>query len=77
MFSSHGGILTIAMYRHRGKPNQINTSYDETKKMAHGSQIARAKENLKLSPYCYPLRLKIHAYNCKAGGQQDKSWGGM
>ena len=28
--------------------NQL-THYDETKKMAHGSQIVRAKENLKLS----------------------------
>ena len=28
--------------------NQL-THYDETKKRAHGSQIVRAKENLKLS----------------------------
>ena len=31
--------------------NQFNTSYDETKKMAHDSQIVRAKENLKFDLY--------------------------
>ena len=44
MSSSHGGLLTIAMYHHRE-----TIHYDETEKRAHNSQIVRAKENLKLS----------------------------
>ena len=32
-----------------GKQSDQITHYDETKKMAHDSQIVRAKENLKLS----------------------------
>ena len=46
MFSSHGGILTIAMYHHGEKTLIKLTHYNETKKMAHDSQIVRAKENL-------------------------------
>ena len=48
MFSSHGGHLTNAMYHH-GETLIKLTHHDETKKMAHDSQIVRAKENLKLS----------------------------
>ena len=43
-FSSHGGHLTNAMYHH-GKNTLIKLlHHDETKKMAHDSQIVRAKE---------------------------------
>ena len=60
MLSLHEGFLTIAMYHHRELPKYCNASskrnnqiklthYDETKKKAHDSQIARAKENPKLS----------------------------
>ena len=45
MFSSHGGLLTNAMYHHGEKL----THHDETKKRDHDSQIVRAKENFKLS----------------------------
>ena len=44
LFRSHGGFLTYAMYHYR----EI-THYDETKTMAHETQIVRAKENQKLS----------------------------
>ena len=44
MFSSHGCLLTNAMYHH----GEL-THFDETKNRAHDSQIVRAKENLKLS----------------------------
>ena len=49
MVSSHGGcFLTNAMHHHR-KNNLIKlTHYNETKKIAHKSQIVRAKENLKI-----------------------------
>ena len=49
MFSSHGGHLTNAMYHHRKHYIVKLTLHDETTKMAHDSQIVRAKENLKLS----------------------------
>ena len=43
MFSSHGGLLTIAMYHHV-EPTLIKlTHYDETKKRAHNSQIELKK----------------------------------
>ena len=42
LFNSHGSFLTYAIYHHI-------THYDETNKRAHDSQIARAKEYLKLS----------------------------
>ena len=45
--SSHGRLLTIAMYH--GETLIKLTHYDKTKKKAHDSQIVRAKENLKLS----------------------------
>ena len=48
MLSSHGGILTIAMYHHRDNVIKL-AHYDETKKRAHDSQIVMAKENFKLS----------------------------
>ena len=48
MFSSHGGLLTNAMYHHGENLIKL-THHDETKKQAHDSQIVRAKENLKLS----------------------------
>ena len=44
MFSSHGDLLTIAMYHH-GETLVKLTHHDETKKRAHDSQIVRAKEN--------------------------------
>ena len=48
MFSSHGGLLTNAMYHHGNTLIKL-THHDETKKRAHDSQIVRAKEDLKLS----------------------------
>ena len=48
MFSSDGGLLTNAMYHH-GNTLIKFTHHAETKKMAHDSQIVRAKENLNLS----------------------------
>ena len=50
MFSSHGRLLTIAIYHHGETLTLIKlTHYDETKNRAHDSQINRAKESLKLS----------------------------
>ena len=50
MFSSHGGLLTNAMYHHEKNNTQIELAHcDEAKKRAHDPQIVRAKENLKLS----------------------------
>ena len=46
MLSSHGGFPTTAMHHHGEQSNQTNTI---SKKKAHDSQIARAKENLKFS----------------------------
>ena len=48
MFSSHGSLLSNAMYHH-GETLIKLTHHHETKKRAHDSQIVRAKENLKLS----------------------------
>ena len=48
MLSSHGILLTIAMYHHRDTIIQL-TQYDDTEKRAQDSQIVRANENLKLS----------------------------
>ena len=48
MLSLNGGCLTSAMYHHGEQTIEL-THYDEAKKMAHDSQIVRAKENLKLS----------------------------
>ena len=50
MFSSHGTLLSIALY-YLGEKTLIKllTHYDETKKRAHDSQIVRVNENLKLS----------------------------
>ena len=45
MFSSHGGLLTNAMYRHG---ETLNEPTMMKQKRAHDSQIVRAKENLKL-----------------------------
>ena len=45
LFSSHGSLLTIAMYHTHIKL----THYDETKKRAQDSQVVKAKENNKLS----------------------------
>ena len=47
MLSSHGRLLTNAMY-HDKEIIKV-THYDGTKKMAQNSQIVRAKENIKLS----------------------------
>ena len=58
MFSSHGGHLTNAMYHH-GETLIKLTHHDETKKRAHDSQIARAKENLKLSHSVFRLFLSF------------------
>ena len=56
MFSSHGRLLTIAMYHH-GETLLIKLTHcDETKKRAHDSQIVRAKEYLKLSHGGYSYR---------------------
>ena len=45
MLSSHGGFLTIAMYRHRETILIKLSHHDETKKRAHDdSQIVRAKK---------------------------------
>ena len=55
LFSSHGSLLTIAMYHH-GETLLNLTHYDETKKRAHYSQLVRAKENLKLSHSGYSYR---------------------
>ena len=44
MFSSHGDLLTNAMY-HNGETLVKLTHHDEIKKRAHDSQIVRAKEN--------------------------------
>ena len=40
LFSSHGGLLTNAMYYH-GETLIKLTPFDETKKRAHDSQIVR------------------------------------
>ena len=45
MFSSHEGHLTNAMYHHGETLYSKLTYHDETKKMAHDSQIVRAKES--------------------------------
>ena len=51
MFNSHGGFLTCAMHHHRAETNLIKlTHYDETKKIAHGSQIVRAKKTHQIKP---------------------------
>ena len=50
MFSSHGGFLSDAMLLISQRNNLIKlTHYVEAKKMAHDSQISRAKESLKLN----------------------------
>ena len=38
--------------------NQIKLTLNDTKKMAHDSQIERAKENLKLSYHTLPCSIK-------------------
>ena len=48
MLSLHGRFLTIAMSHHRRQFNLINALW-WNRKMAHNSQIVKAKENLKLS----------------------------
>ena len=40
----------------------IETHYNKTKKITHGSKIVRAKENLKLS-YGWPSQRKISGIN--------------
>ena len=46
LFNSHGGFLNDTTHHHRKNNITKLTPYDKTKKMAHDSQIVRAKENI-------------------------------
>ena len=56
MFSSHGGLLTNAIYQH-GATIKL-TYHDETKKRAHDSQIVRAKKT-QVEPRWIQLQISI------------------
>ena len=57
-------FLTNAVHHHK-RNNRIKlTHYDDTKKIAHGSQIVRGKENLKLS-YGRPIQQQASSTNQK------------
>ena len=57
MLNLHGSFLTNAVLSSYRNTIIKLTPYDETKKRAHNSKIARAKENLKLSHGGFSYRL--------------------